>query len=356
MYRWEDAAEQIALVIPAYEPDTALTRLIAELKPRWPGPILVVDDGSRTAGPVFAQAEHLGATILHHESNLGKGRALKTAFHACLTQFDGLIGCVTADADGQHLPEDILHCARELLSYPHELILGCRNFSDSRVPWKSRWGNRMTVTVMRLFTGISLGDTQTGLRGIPAEFLRCLLEVAGERYEFETNMLLAARQKGLAIRSIPICTVYLEQNRSSHFRPLRDGLRIYLLFFKYTASSLASSVVDLLLFSLFVNWFCSMTPGGYILLSTVLARILSAGVNYAANSCLVFEKRMSGTSVAAYFLLCAVQMMASAGMVTLLFAVTRWPEPLCKVMVDTVLFFVSFQIQNRWIFHREVKK
>lgn len=350
MYRWKDAADRIALVIPAYEPDTALTRLIAELKPRWPGPILVVDDGSRRSGPIFAQAEQLGATVLRHESNLGKGRALKTAFHACLAQFDGLIGCVTADADGQHLPEDILHCAGELLRHPQELILGSRNFSDGSVPWKSRWGNRMTCMVMRIFAGISLGDTQTGLRGIPADFLHCLLQVAGERYEFETNMLLAARREGLKIRSIPIRTVYLEQNRSSHFRPLWDGLRIYLLFFKYAASSLTASVVDLLLFTLFVSWSRSVVPGGYILLSTVLARVLSAGVNYAVNSCLVFEKKMSGTSGAAYFLLCAVQMAASAGLVTLLFGVTRWPESLCKVMVDAALFFVSFQIQNRWIF------
>lgn len=351
MYQWEDSSDRIALVIPAYEPDAALTRLIAKLKPHWPGPVLVVDDGSsKSAEPVFVRAEQLGATVLRHESNLGKGRALKTAFHACLTKFNGLIGCVTADADGQHLPEDILRCAGELLRTPHQLILGSRDFADQSVPWKSRWGNRVTCAVMRLFAGIPLADTQTGLRGIPAEFLHCLLQVEGERYEYETNMLLAAKREGLEIRSIPIRTVYLEQNRTSHFRPLRDGLRIYLLFFKYALSSLTSSAVDLLLFTLFVSWFRGVTSGGYILIATALARVLSAGINYTVNSRLVFERRMSKTSGAAYFLLCAAQMAASAVLVTLLFGVARWPEPLCKVLVDTVLFFASFQIQNRWIF------
>lgn len=351
MCRWEDAAGQIALIIPAYEPDRALTRLLAELKPHWQGPILVVDDGSsKTAGPVFAQAEQLGAVVLHHDTNRGKGRALKTAFGACLTQFEGLAGCVTADADGQHLPEDILHCAAELQRHPHQLILGSRDFSDARVPWKSRWGNRVTCMVMRLFAGMRLSDTQTGLRGIPAGFFHHLLHVNGERYEFETNMLFAAKQDGLEIRSIPIHTVYLEQNRSSHFRPLRDGMRIYFLFFKYAGSSLAASAVDLALFTVLVSLLRNVAPGNYILLSTALARVLSAAVNYAVNSRLVFGKRMSKTSGFAYFLLCVVQMAASAGLVTLLFGVSRWPEALCKVVVDVVLFFVSFQIQRRWIF------
>lgn len=342
---------QIALVIPAYQPDGMLVRLVEKLCPDWQGPVVVVDDGSgKEAKPVFARVEALGATVLHHCVNLGKGRALKTGFNACLCMPEPLIGCVTADADGQHKPEDILRCAEELRLSPNRLILGSRDFSGKDVPWKSRWGNRITCMVMRLFGGLTLSDTQTGLRGIPADFMRTLMPVSGERYEFETNMLLEAKRLHLAVREVPIQTVYLEQNRASHFRPLRDGLRIYALFLKYTASSLASSVVDLGVFSLLVALLQGVLPGWYILASTVLARILSAGVNYGINSGLVFEKKMSRTSGAAYFLLCLVQMIASAGLVTLLFSVLRWPETLCKVVVDVMLFFISFQIQNRWIF------
>ena len=342
---------RIALIIPAYQPDQMLVRLLEGLCPRWPGPVVVVDDGSgEEAGAVFAQAEQLGVLVLHHCVNLGKGRALKTAFNACLCLPGTLIGCVTADADGQHRPEDILRCGEELRRRPDSLILGCRDFSGPDVPWKSRWGNRITCVVMRLFGGLALSDTQTGLRGIPAGFMRRLMNVSGERYEFETNMLLEARRLRLPVEEVEIRTVYLEQNRASHFRPLRDGVRIYALFLKYTASSVASSVVDLGAFSLFVALFRSALPGWYITAATVLARILSAGVNYGINSGLVFEKKMSRKSGAAYLLLCVLQMAASAGLVSLLFGLLHWPETLCKIVVDVLLFFISFQIQNRWIF------
>lgn len=351
LHDFKEKTGRIALVIPAYQPDEILVRLVEQLCPDWQGPVVVVDDGSgEEAKPIFARVEMLGVTVLHHCVNLGKGRALKTGFNACLCKPEPLIGCVTADADGQHKPEDILRCAEELRRSPDRLILGSRNFSEADVPWKSRWGNRITCMVMRLFGGLALSDTQTGLRGIPADLMRRLMPVGGERYEFETNMLLEARRLRVPVQEVPIQTVYLEQNRASHFRPLRDGLRIYALFLKYTASSLASSVVDLGAFALFVALLRGVLPQWYILASTVLARILSAGVNYGINSGLVFEKKMSRTSGAAYGLLCLVQMIASASLVTLLFAALHWPETLCKVVVDVILFFVSFQIQNRWIF------
>lgn len=345
------AQRTIALVIPAYDPDEKLVRLLGEVLSGWEGPVIVVDDGSkRDSQTVFARAQQLGAVVLHHCVNLGKGRALKTAFNACLTQYGSLTGCVTADADGQHTAEDILRCAAELKRFPEELILGSRDFSGADVPWKSRWGNRLTCLIMRLFGGVALADTQTGLRGIPAAFMRSLMNVSGERYEFETNMLLQARRQRLKMRELPIRTVYLEQNRTSHFRPFRDGLRIYALFLKYTASSLISSVVDLGAFAIFVALLRTPMPQWYIPAATVLARILSAGVNYGLNSGLVFEKQANRKSAAAYFALCAVQMAASAGFVSLLFGACGWPETLCKIIVDGLLFFISFQIQNRWIF------
>lgn len=343
--------ENIALVIPAYEPGAPLIRLLQQLCPHWNGPIIVVDDGSsEKSAPIFRQAEEMGARVLRHSVNLGKGRALKTAFNVCLTEYMGLIGCVTADADGQHLPEDILRCAKALCRTPSALILGCRDFSGTQVPWQNRLGNRMTCLVMRWFGGVDLEDTQTGLRGIPAGFMRRLMQVDGERYEFETNMLLFAKRQDIAMIEIPIETVYLDQNRASHFRPLRDGLRIYALFLRFSAVSLFCALVDLALFSLFVAVLRPLAQEWYIAAATVGARILSAVTNYRLNSGLVFEKRMTRKSGVGYFALCVLQMAASAGLVSLLFDVLHWPELLCKVIVDGLLFFVSFQIQNRWIF------
>ena len=200
--------ENIALVIPAYEPGEHLIRILQQLSPQWSGPVIVVDDGSsEKSAPIFRKAEEMGARVLRHSVNLGKGRALKTAFNACLTEHMGLIGCVTADADGQHLPEDILRCAKALCRTPSALILGRRDFSGAQVPWQNRLGNRMTCLVMRLFGGVDLEDTQTGLRGIPAAFMRRLMQVDGERYEFETNMLLFAKRQDVAMIEVPIQTV-----------------------------------------------------------------------------------------------------------------------------------------------------
>ena len=132
----------IALVIPALEPDGRLPVLLRALGPDWSGPAVVVDDGSSAAAqPYFAEAERLGATVLRHPANRGKGAALKTAFAHCLAVWPDLLGCVTADADGQHTPADILRLATALRGRPGILWLGCRDFATPGVPAKSRLGN-----------------------------------------------------------------------------------------------------------------------------------------------------------------------------------------------------------------------
>lgn len=160
----------VVLLIPALNPDEHLLRLLEEVFPRWEGPVLLVDDGSgsRPREEIFPAAEAMGCAVVHHAVNRGKGRALKTGFQECLDRWPGLIGVVTADADGQHLPEDIAACAARLREAPDALILGCRDFQDPGVPSKSMLGNRITRTFMRLFCGVGVTDTQTGLRGIPA--------------------------------------------------------------------------------------------------------------------------------------------------------------------------------------------
>ena len=346
--------ENIALVIPAYEPGEPLIRLLQQLCPQWSGPVIVVDDGSsEKSAPIFRQAEEMGTRVLRHSVNLGKGRALKTAFNVCLTEYMGLIGCVTADADGQHLPEDILRCAKALCRTPSALILGCRDFSGTQVPWQNRLGNRMTCLVMRLFGGVDLEDTQTGLRGIPAAFMRRLMQVDGERYEFETNMLLEAKAASVPILEVKIPTIYLEKNKRSHFRPVQDSIRIYGMFGKFLFSSLSSSVLDLLLFSLFCALFRDRTLlyADYIVLSTVAARVLSAVYNFGINYRVVFQSGAAvWKSALKYFLLAALQMGCSAFLVSLIYSFTGGWEIAVKIPVDVALFFLSFWIQREAVY------
>ena len=227
--------DKIVIVIPSYEPDKRLVDLCADLYDKGWRNALIVDDGS---GPsyrhLFAEVHRrFGYPVFVHSVNRGKGRALKDAFREIPGLFPDAIGCVTADSDGQHTPEDIDKCAQALLENPEELILGCRKFGGDDVPWKSRIGNELTIRVLGAVCGVHVSDTQTGLRAIPLSYMQTLLEVPGERFDFETNMLIYARET-VRIREVPIRTVYQQgEERVTHFRPVRDSVQIYSLFLKY---------------------------------------------------------------------------------------------------------------------------
>lgn len=351
----EASPAQVVLLIPALNPDRRLLELLESLRGQWTGPMLLVDDGSDAEHrDIFRQAEDLGCQVVGHARNLGKGRALKTGFNYCLTHYPDAIGSVTADADGQHTPQDIRACADALRAHPQSLIMGCRDFAAAGVPTHNQLGNRITRTFMRLLCGVTVTDTQTGLRGISSDFMSQLLDVPGERFEFETNMLLETRTLEVPIREVTIQTLYLEGNKSSHFNPLVDSWRIYKLLLKFCAASIIGFVVDILLFALFLRLFrdAKVYVVEPIVAATVLARIISATVNYLINRKAVFKsKKSSKRSFPRYAALCVIQMILSAALVTWISSlVTLSSTTLVKLIVDLCLFFLSFQIQRRWVF------
>ncbi|MBD5545999.1 MAG: glycosyltransferase [Lachnospiraceae bacterium] len=345
----------VPIIIPSYEPDEKLPALLQKLKETGFRNIVLVNDGS---GEVYAHffeeaQEKFGCVVLHHAVNQGKGRALKTAFHYCLREYGEMPGAVTADSDGQHSPECILSCVDALLANPTSLILGCRCFEEEEVPARSEFGNKCTRMVMKYLTGITVSDTQTGLRGIPTAFMEQLLAVKGERFEFETNMLLETKNKRIPIVEVPIRTIYIEENKTSHFNPIKDSMKIYMIFGKFLFSSLSSSVVDLALFSLFCFLMKDMQWGSitYITAATVLARILSALYNYSLNLKVVFQS--SGAvkkSLPRYALLAVVQMALSAFLVNRLYPIFGGAEVVVKIPVDVFLFFLSFVIQREFVY------
>ena len=346
---------KIPVVIPAYEPDEKLLGLLGELKKEGIAPVIVVDDGS---GPkyrkLFDRAEkEFGAKVLRHAVNLGKGRALKTAFNECLQSSGEIIGCVTADSDGQHTAASIRKCMEAMREHPLALVLGCRNFDQKDVPARSAFGNKLTRQVLQYLAGVSVSDSQTGLRGIPRGLMARLMNVSGERFEFETNMLLEAKAASVPILEVKIPTIYLEKNKRSHFRPVQDSIRIYGMFGKFLFSSLSSSVLDLLLFSLFCALFRGRTLlyADYIVLSTVAARVLSAVYNFGINYRVVFQSGAAvWKSALKYFLLAALQMGCSAFLVSLIYSFTGGWEIAVKIPVDVALFFLSFWIQREAVY------
>ena len=361
--RWEREMSKrnvtdITIVLPSLNPDEKLIGTLDGILGKGFRNIVVVDDGSdEQHKKPFDYAREKGCTVLVHEVNKGKGRALKTAFEYCLTCTD-CIGVITVDGDGQHAAKDIYRCGEEMLAYHNErVILGCRDFGGKDVPPKSKYGNNITRFAFRALCGIKISDTQTGLRAIPVEFLKAMTEYKGERFEYETNMLLEMKSQGIPFSEVKIDTIYLEENASTHFNPFKDSLKIYKIIFKYAISSGASAVIDLLLFyiALFVLELMGVeNPEQTVIISTVAARIVSSLFNYFVNQKVVFQSA-SRNSFFKYYALCIVQMAASAALVaslSTLFAAGKTGKLVIKLIVDTCLFFVSFGIQREWVFKK----
>lgn len=330
------------VLIPAYCPDEKLVALVQKLK-KMDLTIVVVNDGSKTElAPLFAAVSGY-ATVLTHEKNRGKGAALKTGLEYIKNTFAIPYVVVTADADGQHLPEDILLVCEKAESNIGSLVLGSRIIGRD-APLRSRVGNGITRLVFRLSTGISVYDTQTGLRAFSNGLTDYMLSVEGERYEYEMNVLLHLGQNNIRTVEVLIQTVYLDNNSSSHFHPVRDSLKIYREILKFSASSLLSFFID-------YGLFCAlMALTGMTVLSNMLARIVSASVNFSLNRSFVFGNRVHIIRSAIKYFLLAVVVLAFNTCILKLLIAAGLPYMLAKIITETMMFFFSWTVQRLFVF------
>lgn len=345
-----------AIIIPALNPGRKLEELIRRLQKISDSPIVLVDDGSGgEARELLARLDDgVHCFTVRHPSNLGKGAALKTGIRFALETFPELSGFITADADGQHRAEDIIRVKNDLLLNPDAVILGVRDLNAPQVPFKSRWGNRITSWVFERCTHVRCGDTQTGLRGFPASRAAFCLSAAGNRYEYEMNVLLAAAKSGLTILSLPISTVYENENKGSHFHPVRDSALIYgsifAPFLRFGASSLLCAGADLSAFTLFASIGTLGVSTAGILFSTVSARLLAGALNFMLNKRWSFSNReKSAPQALVYAGLFSAQLLTSWLMVSAL-SVLPVSITLVKAMVDCFLFSGSYLVQKNLIF------
>ncbi len=242
----------IAVLIPTLNPDQKLIHLIEGLKEIGLVNILVVDDGSDySTQAVITMVQFHRAEIFAHKQNRGKGAALKSGIQYIKSTQPDVIGIVTADADGQHTPQDILKVAEELAA-SDTVVLGTRDLSRAEVPLTSKIGNAFSALYYKMKTGKTLKDTQTGLRGIPAKHFDFALNVEGDRYEYEMRFLEQMNKENMDYRTVDIETIY-EEDRVTHFRTVSDSITIYKSFFKNIASSMLSAVVDVTSFMLLVQ-------------------------------------------------------------------------------------------------------
>ena len=357
------AAEQAVILIPSLEPDKRLPAYIQKLKEGGFAHIVVIDDGSGEAYRlIFDEVDSVEDTVvLRHEVNRGKGVALKTGYRYIMEHLPDITGVITADADGQHTVTDCLRLAEQLEKGERALYLGSRDFNLDNVPPKSRTGNKITSTVFRLLYGQYLPDTQTGLRAFRKEELPFMADVEGERYEYEMKVLIACSRARIPMIPITIETIYENENEGTHFHPIRDSWRIYKVilgsFFKFMASSLSCWAIDQGMFNLlnlavFANG--EKKSATLILVSTVIARLISATANFLINRKYVFgERGKAGKSFLRYIILCAAIMLMSAGG-TWLLSQTGMSSTVAKLITDAVLYFVSYRFQERWVFKEDI--
>ena len=333
------------VLIPAYQPDARLPRLILELHRADPSSkIVVVDDGSgQKFSDIFEASATAGAHVISYEHNRGKGYALREGFTWIRDVASDSQECVvTADADGQHTLNDIFRVGRRCTD-TGKSVLGVREFVG-HVPARSRIGNTATSALFWLATGWKLKDTQTGLRAFPVALLPALLEVQGDRYEYELRVLLHLAKFRHPVTQIPIETIYEAGNPTSHFRPLQDSARIWAPLLKFAASSGVATIIDYVLV-LVLN---ALT--GALFFPVIAARLVSASVNFAMNR-RVFEAtgvplRRSALRYA------ALAVAVIAGSYTMLAVLTGIGMPLwiAKIIADTTMYLVSYSAQSRYVF------
>ncbi len=336
-----------AILIPAYKPDDKLVALTNQLLTHDDLKLVVVDDGSGEAfRPVF-EALDKRVTLISYPDNKGKGGALKTGIRYIMDHMPECERLVTADADGQHRYADIRKVLDKSEEMPGALVLGSRAF-DGDVPLRSRFGNAMTRQVFAIASGVKVRDTQTGLRGFDRDGMRLFVDVPGDRYEYEINMLLTAARAEMPIYEVTIETVYLNDNESSHFNPLKDSLRIYACILKFACSSLICFGIDYVMFQL-LRTFIPVTW-----VSNLLARLVSASVNFTLNKKLVFKgNEKTLPAVLKYAALAVFIYLIDTAILALLYEKLGWSRYVVKIISGLLGYLISFPVQGRIVYRKQ---
>ena len=342
---------RIAL-IPSYEPDDALLKVVAELLNE-SFSVVVVNDGSpHEYDGIFAQLP-AEVNFLFYETNMGKGYALKFGLNYIKDSFDSDSIVVTLDSDGQHKVSDAIKVC-ERCENEGGLVLGSRHFGKG-TPFKSRFGNWMARTTFLISTHHKIYDTQTGLRAFDYSLIEGMLIVKGNRYEYEMNVLLDAIRKGISVKEESIETIYLDNNSGTHYSPFKDTMRIFKEVIKFSASSLIGFLVDYTLFSLL-----TLIPTGWehwVLACNIFARIVSASVNFTINYHLVFKSQQKvWVAIVRYALLAIFILACNTTLLWLLVEQAGWNEYLAKILVEVTMFIVSWLVQRLFVFRKRNKK
>ena len=213
------------VLIPSYEPDDKLIELVNELN-KEDVDIVVINDGSNeTFDNIFKSIES-NVHLINYKNNKGKGYALKKGIKYIKDKYKEDYLIITMDSDGQHTIKD----AKKLMEYTENnqnvLTIGKR-LRDKKIPLRSKIGNSITRFVYYITTGVSVYDTQSGLRCFSAELVDFLINIDGNRFEYEMNVLIMCAKNKIKMKEIVIETIYIDNNSGSHFNKIKDSYLIY---------------------------------------------------------------------------------------------------------------------------------
>ncbi len=353
------------ILIPSLEPDERLPAYVHALKARGFTKAVIVNDGSSEKyQPIFDElADIEGVTVLRHEVNRGKGCGLKTGYTYIRDHMPEASGVITADADGQHAVEDCWRLAEALTEGKRALYLGSRDFDLPNIPPKSRFGNKTTSAVFKLLYGVYLPDTQTGLRAFRREDLQFMIDVPGERFEYEMQVLIACARAKIEMIPLTIETIYENgENEGTHFHPIWDSYRIYKVilgnFVRFMGASIASFIIDNGVFTVLDQLVFPTSLVARPMLSAIIARCVSAPCNYLMNRHLVFKSKADVKKTGLrYAILCVAILLLSSGALSVLsmLGMPKWLDTFAKIAIDTALYLISYRVQNKWVFEPEEK-
>jgi glycosyltransferase involved in cell wall biosynthesis len=220
----ENKKHRFAFIIPVYNHAGTVAQVVKDAQALG-FPVFVVDDGSTDT--TYEQIKEIaGIQILRHQQNIGKGAAIMTGFAAASVVADWAI---TIDADGQHYPEDARRLIEAIPAGRRPIVVGARegmgSIEGAHIPWTSRFGRKFSNFWVWASGGYILSDSQSGMRLYPLPEAM-LLKTKARRFQFEVEILVMARRKGLKVIETPVRVVYNpDGKRISHFRPFVDFLR-----------------------------------------------------------------------------------------------------------------------------------
>ncbi len=217
--------DKIVVLIPAYNEEAAIGKLVRDLQDRVAN-VIVVSDGSTDS--TVEKAQKNGAVVLQHQKRRGKGEALKTGFNYILNNKYQAV--ITMDGDGQHLPSEIHKFVEAFEKSPDNvgIIVGLRRRNIKNMPLDRFLTNWFTSSVVSFFSHQRIPDTQCGFRLTRTKVL-AEIKLFTSHFDTESEILIKVAQKGFKIINVPIETVYQEEQ--SKINPFLDTLRFFKLVF-----------------------------------------------------------------------------------------------------------------------------